>query len=310
MLILPLSHLPASEDEDQLPPLTELVGKLLRIETTGRGNFQGMLLSVLEDRVELENSDGEILQISRKAISNYQVIEASKKGRAFHQDSASNRLIVAPTAFPMEKGEFHIADQELAIVTASYGLNNFVSFWGGICPLGAVINSRFIASFSESFAVSAGSFVGIEWIGMISDNPSGLVLPYGLFSLGKANNNFTAGGGAVFIVNSESGFETIGAIAMLGGKIVLTATTALVTENWVIWGKRYSPDSLVSRWRAYPLLIIPGLVFRIAGSRFSWDLGALLPLGFFEDGGTLTFGGAFDGLPIPIPWLAVTYRIR
>ena len=308
-LIFPITVVLA-ETESLKPDLGELIGKPVQIETTGRGNFQGMLLSVLEDRVEIEGSDGEIIQISRSAIENYTEITPGKKGRAYYQDSASNRLLFAPTSFAMEPGEFHIADQELAVVTASYGLNKNISFWGGISPIGALFSGRFIATLSESFAMSAGTFIGLEWIGAGGGPVSGLMMPYGLFSAGKSNNNFTAGGAAVFLFNSSTGFETIAAVAVLGGKIVLTSTTALVTENWIIWGKGYFPEFLESRWKPWPILICPALAFRIAGSRFSWDIGAVMPLSTVDEDGTAKLGGVFGDAWIPLPWLSVTYRIR
>ena len=61
------------------------------------------------------------------------------------------------------------------------------------------------------------------------------------------------------------------------------------------------------------MVAVSGVVFRIAGSRFSWDIGAILPLLIYEEGGTMgkaRIRGAFDGLWIPVPWISVTYRIR
>ena len=301
------------ETEGEHPDLAGLIGKTIRIETSGRGNFTGVLLAVGQDRVELEGSDGEIIQISRMAIERYRELTPGKKGRAFYQDSAANRLIFAPTAFSMEPGEFHIADHEIALVTASYGMGKHVSFWGGISPAGALLSGRFIAPIGESFAVSAGSFAAIEWLGAGGGPVSGLLLPYSLFSWGKSNNNITAGGGAAFWFNADTGSEMVGVVAVLGGKLVLTATTALVTENWIVWGKLYADEILDHEWYGIPLVAASGLIFRIAGNRFSWDIGAVLPLMILDEtrpAGTARIRGAFDGLWIPIPWISVTYRIR
>ena len=301
----------AAEAEGE-PAIAELVGEPVRIDTEGRGNFQGILLSVGADRVEIEGPDGEITQISRRAITEVQVIGSDAKGRSFYQDSSANRLLVMPTGFAMEPGEFHIADQELAVVTASYGLSDHVSFWAGISPLAAVFSGRFIATIAETFAVSVGSFAGLEWVGITSSAFSGMVLPYGLVSYGKSNNNVTIGGGPAFFLSTDTGFDTIGAVAVVGGKLVLTATTALVTENWVVWGKKYSPAALEPKWSELPSFIAPSLVFRIAGMRFSWDIGAVLPLMSYYDSekDKERIGGLGGGIWIPIPWISVTYRIQ
>ncbi|MCK4543545.1 MAG: hypothetical protein KAU17_15045 [Spirochaetales bacterium] len=299
-----------AEDEpsDELLELADLTGKSVRIETYGGGSFQGTLFSIGEDRVEIIDSAGQILQISSETIKMYREIPAGKSNRNFYQDSASNRLIVTPTGFPMEPGELHITDQEIIVVTSSYGLNKNVSFWGGISPMGLVISARFVAMFTESLGFSVGSFAGVEWIGEFEESESspivsGLLMPYTLLSWGEPNNNITTGGAVVFRFNRINGFETIGAIAMLGGKVVLTATTALVTENWIVWGKRNGT------WDAVPLFIVPGLVFRIAGSRFSWDIGGVLPL-LIERDPNFIIHGIGEDLYIPLPLISMTYRIK
>lgn len=45
LMLLPLVLL-AEDETEQLLPLPELIGETLWIETTGRGTFQGMLLTV------------------------------------------------------------------------------------------------------------------------------------------------------------------------------------------------------------------------------------------------------------------------
>jgi hypothetical protein len=270
--------------------LKALLGRPVRIETTGGGVFQGTLYAVAGDRIELLENEGKIIQISRAAIESYVLLEEGDR-RAFYQDSASNRLIVMPTGFAMEPGEFHVADQEIAVITASYGVSKNLSLWGGISPLGAVLSGRFILSISDSLAFTAGSFVGIEWLGISGGPVSGLLLPYLIGSYGEPDSNITVGAAAAFSFGSMNGFDSLGFVAALAGKVVLTSATAIVTENWIIWGKNNGGFDL--------LTIIGGLVFRIAGNRFSWDIGAIVPI-----------QSTFEGPIIPIPWLSLTYRIQ
>lgn len=279
----------------------QLIGRAVRVETEGGGVFQGTLLAVSPDRLELVESDGRIVAVSRARVTGLQEIPTDRGVRAFYQDSASNRLIFAPTGFAMEPGEVHITDTELLFVTASYGLNDYVSFWGGICPLGALASARGILPIGDSFALSAGAFVGLEWLAILGEPVAGLLLPYLLASWGEPENNLTVGTAWAMVVDGAEGFQSYGLVAMVGGKIVLTATTALVSENWLIWGERTEGAG----WDAVPLSGLFGLAFRIAGGRLSWDIGAVMPLGF--DGGvTGLFGGEF----VPLPWLSLTYRIR
>lgn len=279
-----------------------LIGRPVRVQTLGGGSFQGVLLTVAADRLELVRSDGTILALSRGEVKGLQEIPVGKGVRAFFQDSASNRLIFAPTGFAMEPGELHVTDTELIVVTASYGLNEWLSFWAGICPLGAVASARAILPLGSSVAVSAGSFIGMEWLLDLTGQPvTGLLMPYLLASWGEPENNLTLGGAWALTMDAANGVQSYGLVAVVGGKIVLTATTALVSENWVIWGER----APAAGWDAVPLAGLFAVAFRIAGDRLSWDIGAIAPLGF--DGGVTGIGG---GEFVPLPWLSVTYRIR
>ncbi|MBN1837867.1 MAG: hypothetical protein JW820_18565, partial [Spirochaetales bacterium] len=194
-----------------------------------------------------------------------------------------------------------VTDTELVVVTASYGLNEYVSFWGGISPVGALASARGILPLGDRLAVSAGAFIGLEWLSILGDPVAGLLLPYVLASWGEPENNLTVGSAWAVTVDGVSGFRSYGLVAVVGGKIVLTATTALVSENWLVWGEREGGAG----WDAVPIAGFFAVAFRIAGVRLSWDIGAVMPLGF--DGGvTGLAGGPF----VPLPWLSLTYRIR
>jgi hypothetical protein len=280
----------------------QLIGRPIRVETVGGGIFQGTLLTVTPDRLEVVESDGQIVALSRGQVKRLQAIPAGKGTRGFYQDSAANRLIFAPTGFAMEPGELHITDTELLFVTASYGLNDHVSFWCGISPLGVVASARGILPIGTSFALSAGTFVGLEWLLGLTDQPvAGLIMPYALGSWGEPENNLTIGCAWALTADGANGLQSLGLAVVVGGKIVLTATAALVSENWLIWGERIHGAG----WDPVPLSGFFALAFRVAGGRLSWDIGVLMPLEF--DGGV---SGLSDGPFVPLPWLSVTYRIR
>jgi preprotein translocase subunit YajC len=309
-----LAQTDSSSDQ---PELDALKGESVRVETTGGGNFQGTLIAVSEDRIEILVADGQILQISREAIKKVARISSGVGERAFYQDSASNRLIVMPTAFAMVPDELHIADQEIAVVTASYGLTENITIWGGISVPGALVSARFTSTFGDSFGISAGSFAGIYWVGPSSGPVSGLLIPYALSSWGEPNSNLTVGAGVPISFGPPDPlrpprgyFDVSAVIGAIGGKSILTSTTALVTENWVIWGKRSIFNSetgeLISEnWDSIPIFAVLGLVFRIADSRLSWDIGAFLPLDISREGIKGIGGGPF----IPFPLVSLTYRI-
>ncbi len=276
--------------------LESFVGKPVRLVTGGRESYTGRLYAVLDDRVELVLADGEIIQILAEEIVDIEAIDPEAGRRGLFQDAAANRLMVMPTGFPMEKGEFHVTDQEIMVVSGSYGVADFFSVWGGISIPGFVLSGRFGFHVTPTIGASAGVFAGVEWV-----DGSALLLPYALASFGSPDRNLTVGGAAVYST-TRTGFS--GVVAALGGKIVLTPTSALVSENWLIWD--------LAEGVYYPSLTVLGVAFRIAGNRVSWDIGAVVPLFVgetFDSPGTIGIRGVFGDAIIPLPLISLTYRI-
>lgn len=294
-----------AQESRAVADLEALLGTGISVRTAGGGSFQGTLIGVKDDRIEVLLSDGQILSIARTELTELLEVDDSAGSRSFYEDSASNRLIIMPTGFPMDQGEFQIADQEIIAVTGSYGINSWLSVWGGISVPGALFSLRVSIQVGQSTGMSAGSFVGASWFDL---GLGPLVLPYGVVSFGEDDNNITIGSG--FMMTFNEGFDIPGAVFAVGGKRTLTATTAIVTENWVVWTKRssYNPTTEMSEenWTGVPLVIAPAAAFRIVNNRLSWDIGAVVPL--IINGSP---GNYFLNDPvIPIPILSVTYRIR
>jgi hypothetical protein len=62
----------------------------------------------------------------------------------------------------------------------------------------------------------------------------------------------------------------------------------------------------------YPTINVVGLSFRIAGSRLSWDIGAVVPLFLYDDPNSpegVRLSGIGGDAIIPLPLISLTYRI-
>jgi hypothetical protein len=291
--------------------LESRLGRMIAVKTAGGGVFRGELLSVTETRVELVNSDGTITSLSRKMVKSAEEIATDSKGNLYFQDSAANRLIFMPTAFGMDKGEFHIAAHELVLINGAYGFSEHFSLWSGITFLGAVLNARGSITLSPKTALSAGIFTGLSWMKPLTAG----VIPYAILSCGTENRNFTIGfglpAGTFQIVtyptnqNAQAIFgarqtRVVGAASVIAGKIPLSPTTALISENWFIvpWDAK--------TWDT-ELMVIPMIAFRIAGPRLSWDIGAIVPLSISSKGVRSLMES--DTI-FPFPLLSLTYRIN
>jgi hypothetical protein len=276
----------------------ELLGKIVAVKTSGGGNFRGTLFSAMGDRIELASPEGVLTAISRRTILSIEVVDSTRDQAQYFQDSAANRLIVMPTGFGMEKGELHVAAQEIVVITASYGISAHFSTWAGVSIPGAVLNLRWSTELGEPAALSLGSLAGFTWF-----ESAGIVLPYALASFGHENRNFTIGAGVPAAWSPGGGFRPAGLVGTLAGKIIISPTTSIVTENWIV---AYCDGWAWSQTVGY---IFPAAVFRIAGDRFSWDIGAIVPLAVAQRGGPF-LQGMMGGTVIPIPILSVTYRIN
>jgi hypothetical protein len=294
ILLVALACFSAYANED----LSGAIGRIVRVETVGGGTFQGKLLKTEEDRIEVLNADGLILQISRNEIKSVLVIEPERGGNLYFQDASSNRLIVIPTGFGMEQSEFHIADLEIIGITASYGVSRHFSAWAGVSIPGLVVNARFSFSFAHDYiGASVGSFAAINWLNMGPPGSGGLgqgvLIPYLITSFGSENRNLTLGGGGVFTYLGYASF-----VAVLGGKLPLSPTVALITENWVVFPHIADPSGDPAI-----VMVFPAVAFRIAGNRLSCDIGATYPFEAHSSGLRTTLG-------FPLPILTLTYRIN
>jgi len=99
----------------------------IRVKTSSGATFQGDVYELDDKFLTIIDKDGLVITILTDAITEIWEIESLTDKKGYFHDSAANRLLVIPTGFPMEKGEFHIADQEISAVTMSYGVSEHIS---------------------------------------------------------------------------------------------------------------------------------------------------------------------------------------
>ena len=275
-------------------PLEARIGRSLRIRTEGGGDFRGLLYSVSEDRIEILDDEGRIVAIARS-----QLLSATEENRreGYFQDAAENRLIVMPTAFGMDRGEFHVSNTEIAAFTASYGFGPHFTLWGGVSIPGALVNAKASLPLGDSGAVAVGGFGGYAWIGEVL-----IGLPYAILTIGTPEKHFDIAGGVSYVHDPALG-DLWSAVWALGGKKPVSRTAAVVVESWFILGPPSVGDPAIL------LSMLPAFVFRIASGRYSWDLGALLPFSWQSGGRGWGFIGESDVF-IPFPIVSFTYRVR
>jgi hypothetical protein len=268
--------------------------------------------------VELEDGEGQIITLAKDKIIDVELIDPDAGADTYFQDAAGNKMILMPVGFGMEPGEFHVADQELVVVSASYGFSEHFSVWGALSIPGMLVNARYSFSPSERIGISVGSFATVIFI----DIESTVLLPYVIASFGTLHQNFTIGLAVPFFTSSIISYDYMvtGGILAVGGKIVLSSAASIVTENWI--GALCSSSNGGSAFTFDGVYIVPSIAFRVAGSRFSWDIGITMPFVYTPQEEwnysvdppvrtTGTFGLQWlMGDPIPLPIVGITYRIN
>jgi len=306
VLALLLLHLPplafSQTDTEEFSPFGSLQNKQVVVQTQDRREFFGQLVDVREDRIELADAGGVVVQIMREQVKSIREVEPRQLESLQFQDASSSRLIMVPTAFPMEPGSLLISNVEIVGVTASYGLTRHLSLWGGATFTGTALNVRLSAELAEGLVgISLGSFFGFNWFGSLTD----LIIPYASASIGSVKANLTGGMGLVMTMDTylPLGIDLNGFTVVVGGRLPLIRSTALIFENWLILP--YDPFfGKITR----SMTAVLAAVIRFPGNRLSWDVGLALPFTVDPDGIQGLFGLFSSVFPVPV--LSATYRIK
>ena len=303
LLVLALPPLAFSQtDQAESFPLESLLNKQVIVQTQDRREFLGQLVDVHEDRIELADAGGVVVQIMRERVKSIQEIKQRRLASLQLQDASASRLIMAPTAFPMEPGTLLISNIELVGVTASYGLTRNLSLWSGATFTGTAVNVRLSSELADGLVgISLGSFIGVNWFGSLTD----LIIPYASASIGSAKANLTGGIGGAMTMDTHLplGIDLNAFVVMAGGRLPLFRSTALIFENWLIL-----PYDPFFGTITQSMTVITAAVIRFPSTRLSWDIGLALPFTVDPDGIQGLFGWFSSVFPVPI--LSVTYRIK
>ena len=282
-----------------------VIGRMVLVRTVGGGEFQGLVLSSSEDRLETDRWRGphrpDISSIDQVDLSGRVSGNGRLRTRPFLPrtrrkiDSSSCRRL-----FPSSRENLHITTQEVVVITMSYGVTERLSAWGGISIPGAIANLRYSVQPMDRLAISFGSFAGMTW----TSPRAGAVMPYAIASFGVPDRNFTAAAAFPFAVSEDDSPYAAGAFAAFGWKTIVSRTASIIVETWIFY------NSDMGRWREIDIVAIPAVAFRIAGGRFSWDIGVFLPTQLASLDTGYAFTGMGAGPFIPLPILSLTYRLR
>jgi len=198
------------------------------------------------------------IPIDRIADFDFIAVETNVAGEiTARRDPNPTRLLFAPTARSVKKGEGYFSVYEVVMPSVQYGVGSNISLGGGLSPM---MSSEFAMFWltpkvgiieKEEWALAAG----ILSINILASNESGgMGIGYGVATYGKPDKALTLGlGWGYSTLGSDSldnsSFST-DPFFMIGGEYRMGKSTKLITENWWTPGWSGPMFSVGIRWFA------------------------------------------------------------
>lgn len=234
---------------------TQTVG----ITLTDGSQLTGEILSVSDTELELRQQSGRIYILLNR-VQIIQPADSDSPARRWFKNPNTSRLLVSPTARPLEKGDGYYQNVYVFISGVSYGITNNLSVTGGISMIPAIgiknqlyfVGGRFGGAVKENHYLSGGAV--IVSAGGFDNN---LLIGFGNYTYAFSRGSLTTGLTG-FSVTEETGTTAV----LFGGDYRLLQRIAFVSEN------HYFPD-------VNETMLSYGL--RFMGEQMSFDLAFIQP---------------------------------
>jgi len=250
-------------------------GDLYRIDLLDGTRLTGKILSENDSIIVIELQDLGELRLPRNKIDKLIPLDAPpglKKSLWFKNPHAT-RLLFAPTAIPLKRGEGYYQNIYIVGNMFNYGVLDNLSIGGGfdfITMFAITDEWNPILNFNAKtgFKVHDNVHVGAGALYVTQVNNFSAGLPYALSTFGNYNSNFTTGLGWGFV---DGTFEEKPFI-MLGGMVRCSEKIWFISENWITpFGEN----------EKYYLAVSYGI--RFSGKRMCVDLAFINSKDIFEE---------------------------
>ncbi|MBC8321007.1 MAG: hypothetical protein H8E34_09815 [Bacteroidetes bacterium] len=214
-----------------------LHSSIYRIELNDGTTLTGKLIEERDIEIDIELEDIGQLTIKRAKIKSIIPLDSSKKaGKSlWFNNPHATRLLFAPTAIPLKRGEGYYQNIYIVGNMFNYGVLDNLSFGGGFDFLTMfstiddgwhpMLNFNIKSGFqvADNFHAGAGGI----YVTIPGEGSAGII--YGLGTVGSYNSNLTLGLGWGFV---DGSFEAKPFI-MIGGMARMSEKLWFVSENWI-----------------------------------------------------------------------------
>ncbi|MDR9364895.1 MAG: hypothetical protein RI575_06135 [Balneolaceae bacterium] len=234
--------------------------KTVEVELQNGSILTGSILSLSEEEIELQQSDGRtFIHLSR--VREIRDVDLTKKGNQWFKNPNYSRLFFSPTAQPLQKNSGYYQNIYVFFNNVAYAVSDNIAFTGGfsMIPSVSISNQLYFFTGKVGFEVADGHYLG-GGLGAASANTfeDALIIGYANYTHGFHRGNIT-GGVTTFSIENEIGTYAL----YFGGDYRFIQRISFVTENFIF---PEAGDELVLSY---------GL--RFMGEKMSFDLAFFRP---------------------------------
>lgn len=276
-------------------PGAEVIGQTYSVELRSGTSFLGLLQAVTAESLTFSTKDLGSVTVQRANLRQLSPLTAEQARRGYDDVGNGNRLLFAPTARNLRRGEGYVQSAYVVLVAVNYGVTDYFSIGTlfTFVPTAGTdnffsITPKLSAPVARNLRVGAGAVLGVAGGGTFG-------ITYGNATYGSADHNVTAGLGYGF----AGGAFASTPVFVLGGATRVSRRLSLIDETYIFHTEdSYSRDNLVAG--------IAGV--RLAGQRLSGSFGILYTIVSHEDINPAYYGSSSSINGGAIPYAEVSYR--
>lgn len=265
----------ATQDSTALP---------YRITLTDGSLLLGTITSSTPDSLSVRTAHGIAIALPRSAVKSMERLHGSfVDGEYLRTDPNNARLLIGPTARPLNAGHGYIAAYEIFFTYVAIGVTDFLTLGGGLTLLPGASAQVFYVAPKLAFTVADDRLSiggGALYMNTTWGSTEGIGIVYGATTYGGPRAALTVGLGYGYAAGEFADDPVI----LIGGEAQVGNSIKFISENWFPVG---SDVSLLS------------FGIRAFGDNLAGDFGFFYP---YRRGSSIS-----SGFPL-IPWLGVVYN--
>ena len=270
----------------------EVIGQSYNVEVLSGTSVLGVLTAATAEELTFQTKDFGLLVVKRVSIKQLTLLTPEQARRGFDYQGNGSRLLFAPTARNLRRGEGTVQTIDILLLGVNYGITDNISMgalFTWIPALGAdnffALTPKVSVPVSERVHLGGGALLFFQ-------KGTSFTLAYANSTYGSADDNVTAGVGYAFV----KGNSVSTPVFLVGGATRVSRRVSLLNETYIL---------NVSD-RSEKVTFIGGIAgVRVAGQRLSGSLGLMYGYANYSNrqysSDAISDGGA-------LPFAEATYR--